>query len=227
MRRLTLPSLALLLAVAAPAAAQPGIGTCVMGETRGTTFGVEGLYGEGFTVYQWFDPATCGFCLASDGAIQVRTLEIQVFYGQPVPSTIDAVVTFLGWHGSAACPQPDESVVTLAPQAVRFDVPSTGQTLLFTLRAPILDSPLYLQPGFVRVAFARTATIKPISVGQISSPTCTSCRQYITWEAYGLVMADACQGGPLYPWVIRPRGDCIAVTATRSATWGRLKAFYK
>lgn len=224
MRRVAGHSLALLLA-AAPVAAQPGIGTCVMGETRGTTFGVGGLYGSGITVYQWFDPTTCGFCLVSDGAIQIRTLEIQVFYGTPVPSTIDAVVTFLGWKGSVECPVPDESVVTLAPQPVRFDLPSTGQTLLFTLRVPILGSPQYLQPGFVRVAFARAQPVVPISVGQIASPTCTSCRQYVTQDPYG--MADACTAVGNYPWVIRPRGDCVAVTGARSETWGRLKAFYR
>ena len=222
--------LALLLAIAAPAAAHPGIGTCVMGETRGSTGGLGGLYGQGITVYQWFDPAACGFCLVSNGAIQMRTLEIQVFNLVAVPSTIDAVVTFLGWKGSVDCPQPDESVATLPPQPVRFDIPPGGARQLFTLRVPILNSPSYLQPGFVRVEFTRTPTINnDVAVGQIVvSPTCTSCRQYVTQEFDGAVMVDPCSGFTgVYTWVIRPRGDCVAATATRSQTWGRVKAFYR
>ena len=129
--------LALLLAIAAPAAAQPGIGTCVMGETRGSTGGLGGLYGQGITVYQWFDPAACGFCLVSNGAIQMRTLEIQVFNLVAVPSTIDAVVTFLGWKGSVDCPQPDESVATLPPPARPVRHPARGGTA--TLHAPRAD----------------------------------------------------------------------------------------
>ena len=224
--RPALLTLLLTALVARSAAGQPGIGTCVMGETRATTFGNGGLYGTGVTVYQWFDPATCGFCLVSDGAIQMRTLEIQVFNVAPVPSTIDAVVTFLGWKGSVACPQPDESVVTLAPQPVRFDVPPRGLQELFTLRVPILDSPPDLQPGFVRVEFARTPAVN-IAVGQIASPTCTSCRQFVAQGPPGTAAVDACTGGVINPWVIRPRGDCVAVTAARSETWGRVKAIYR
>lgn len=222
----TIRTCLLLLALAAPAAAQPGIGTCVMGETRGTSFGSSGLYGTGVTVYQWFDPATCGFCLVSDGVIQMRTIEIQAFCWHPAPSTIVANVTFLGWKGSLACPEPDESVVTLAPQEVRFNVPSSGVTTLFTLRAPILGSPTFTQPGFVRLEFMRTATIvSDIAVGQIAPPTCTGCRQYVTMGAAG--KADACSGGGIYPWVVRPRGDCVAPVEARKASWGRLKTFYK
>ena len=65
--RRTLIATLLVAAFAATARAQPGIGTCVMGETRLATGGLNGLWTFGLRVYQWFDPATCGFCLAADG----------------------------------------------------------------------------------------------------------------------------------------------------------------
>src|SRR5215471_17018514 len=81
--------LAASLALAARGAvAQPGIGTCVMGETRNATFGQDGLYGLGITVYQWFDPTTCGFCLVSGGAIQLKTVEVQAFSSKPTDTTV-------------------------------------------------------------------------------------------------------------------------------------------
>jgi len=186
---------------ATEAAAQTGVGACVMGETRETTFGQNGLYGTGVTIYQWFDPATCGFCLVSGGVIQMRSIEIQAYTSRPAPALIVATATFLGWKGSASCPEPDESVVTLAPQEVRFTVPASAQQTHFTLEAPILGSPAYTQPGFVRLEF-------------------------MTMALNGAVKADACSGGAIYPWVVRPRGDCVAPVETRLATWGRLKQFY-
>ena len=212
---------------ATEAAAQTGVGACVMGETRETTFGQNGLYGTGVTIYQWFDPATCGFCLVSGGAIQMRSIEIQAYTSRPAPALIVATATFLGWKGSASCPEPDESVVTLAPQEVQFTVPASAQQTHFTLEAPILGSPAYTQPGFVRLEFMTTQTIATdVAVGQIAAPNCTSCRQYVTMALNGAVKVDACSGGAIYPWVVRPRGDCVAPVETRLATWGRLKQFY-
>src|SRR5439155_128263 len=128
--RRTLIATLLVAAFAATARAQPGTGTCVMGETRLATGGLNGLWTFGLRVYQWFDPATCGFCLAADGAIVLRTVEMDVFPAshQASPVEIPAVISVVGGHD---------------------------------------------------------------------------------------------------PFTIRPRGDCVAVTAARSTTWGRLKSIYR
>src|SRR5262249_13537771 len=105
-RRILLLLLSTLCALAARRAfGQPGLGTCGMGETRNATFGLQGQDGLGVTVYQWFDPGTCGFCLVSQGAIQLRTLEIDVFTtATGATDAIDATVSVVGWKGNPACP---------------------------------------------------------------------------------------------------------------------------
>jgi hypothetical protein len=227
------PTLLLAAAIAlaaSEAVAQPGIGTCIMGETRAVTYGQNGLYGLGITVYQWFDPTTCGFCLMSEGAIRLKTVEVQAFSSKPTDTMVGATVSILGWKGSLECPMPDESAVLLAPQPVTFDVPAmpvTTQVGTFTLRAPIIGSPLFAAPAFIKLEFTPAATTSADpALGQIVAGTCASCRQYITSMLQHAVMADACSGGSLYPWVLRARGDCEAATAAQKTTWGRLKLFY-
>lgn len=219
--------IALLLAlVARPAAAQPGIGTCVMGETRNATGGQNGLYGFSITIYQWFEPATCGFCLVSDGAIQLKTVEVQAYNSAPTSKFVGATVSVVGWRGSAECPEPDETVVLIPPQPATFLVPPLGPFEPYTLQAPISASPAFVSPAFLKLEFTPVPTTSTDpAFGQVVAP-CTSCRQYITSGLHGVVRADACSGGPIYPWVVRPRGDCVAATETRRSTWGRLKLFY-
>src|SRR5262249_61276507 len=88
-------------------------------------------------------------------------------------------------------------------------------------------TPPFVSPAFVRLQFAKVPiqATSP-SAGQIAALTCTSCRQYITSEFQQAVLADACTGGGIYPYVVRPRGDCVAPVAVGRTTWGRVKAFY-
>ena len=231
-----LPVLASLLApllalfVASPAASQPGIGGCVMGETRNSTFGQPGLYGQGITIYQWFEPADCALCVTFGGAIQLKTVELQVLRSISVDWTIHATVSVIGWTGSAACPEPDEAVVLLAPQPVSFAVPLSHQLATTEVRAAIPNSTPFREPAFIVIRFTPVLTTPvDVAVGQIAAPACTTCRQYVTSEMQGLVRADACSGGggALYPWVVRPRGDCLAATAVRADSWAGLKSFYR
>ena len=221
----------LVLLFAAPAASQIGSGNCAMGETREATFGQGGLYGTGITIYQWFEPSDCALCVTFGGAIQLKTVELQVLRSISINWSFDATVSVIGWTGSPACPEPDESVVLVAPQPVSFTIPLSHQLAAITLRAPIANSPPFVGPAFVVVEFAPvSAAPVNVSVGQIAAPTCTSCRQYVTSQLQGVVRADACSagGGALYPWVVRPRGDCVAApTAVRTSSWGRVKSFYR
>ena len=127
----------LVLLFASPAASQRGIGNCTMGETRNATFGQPGLYGQGITLYQWFEPRDCALCISFGGAIQLRTVEFQVFRSISLDWTIDATISVIGWTGSADCPEPDESVVLVAPQPVSLTVPHSNQLAVTTVRAPI------------------------------------------------------------------------------------------
>jgi hypothetical protein len=140
--------------LAAAAHAQAGIGTCVMGETGSASFGQYGLYHYGPLIYQWIDPATCGFCLVSDGAIVLRTVELEVFpaLGQTVPVSLPAVVSVVGWKGAPACPEPDDAAILLPARSVTFTVPpdAVGRALV---RVSIPDSPQFLQPAFLRLEF--------------------------------------------------------------------------
>lgn len=223
----TLPSFVLFAVIAAAVHAQPGIGTCEMGESRDATFGGSGLYGYGPLIYQWIDPTTCGFCLVSDGAIELRTVEIEAF-STIVPVTLVATVSVVGWKGSASCPFPDDAVVLIPPQRVTFTVPASLSGR-FALRAPIAGSPQFFRPAFLRLEFQPTGLPAPNqtpALGQISSLLCTSCRQYEDVR-YQPGLEDACSGGVYAPFVLRARGDCVAVTAARPESWGRVKAFYR
>lgn len=226
----TLPVLVLSAVLAAAAHAQPGIGTCVMGETRSATGGVDGLYHYGPLIYQWFDPTACGFCLVSEGAIVLRTVEIEVFqaFGQTVPVDIRASVSAVGWKGPPSCPEPDDAVILLPARSVTFTV--TPQPFgRFPVRVPIADSPQFLQPAFLRLELL-PIPMPPASeapaLGQNFSLTCTSCRQYQDVR-YQPGLHDACSGSVYAPFIVRARGDCVAVTATKSTSWGRVKAFYR
>jgi hypothetical protein len=226
----TLPVMLLSAVLAAAAHAQPGIGTCVMGETRGASVGEDGLYHYGPLIYQWIDPGTCGFCLVSEGAIVIRTVELDVFQAlhQTVPVDIQASVSVVGWKGTSACPEPDDAVILLPARSVTFTVTPVplGESLV---RVPIPDSPQFLQPAFLRLEFPPIpmppATEAP-ALGQTLTLPCTSCRQYQDVR-YLPGLHDACSGGSYYPFIVRARGDCVAVTAARSVSWGRVKAFYR
>jgi hypothetical protein len=226
----TLPAMMILSAVLAAAAhAQAGIGTCVMGETSSASFGQYGLYHYGPLIYQWIDPGTCGFCLVSDGAIVLRTVELEVFQalGQTVPVSLPAVVSVVGWKGTASCPEPDDAVVLLPPQSVTFVV--TPQLFgRFAVRADINSSPHFVQPAFLRLEFPAVPmppNDQAPALGQIAS-SCTSCRQYQDVR-YLPGLHDACSGGSYNPFIVRARGDCVAVTAAGTTSWGRVKAFYR
>src|SRR5436190_1550108 len=133
-------------------AGQPGIGTCVMGESREATGGTGGLHSFGQTTYQWIDPAGCGFCLASGGAIVIRTVELEVYaLASPEPTIVPAIVSVVGWSGSADCPVPDESVVILPAQDVTFLVPASTRESRLEVRAPIASNPQLLTPAFLKV----------------------------------------------------------------------------
>jgi hypothetical protein len=215
--------------LAAAAHAQAGIGTCVMGETGSASFGQYGLYHYGPLIYQWIDPATCGFCLVSDGAIVLRTVELEVFpaLGQTVPVSLPAVVSVVGWKGAPACPEPDDAAILLPARSVTFTVPpdAVGRALV---RVSIPDSPQFLQPAFLRLEFPSVPmppNDQAPALGQIVS-LCTSCRQYQDVR-YLPGLHDACSGGSYNPFIVRARGDCVAVTAARTTSWGRVKAFYR
>jgi len=215
---------------ARPAAGQPGIGTCVMGESRAASGGTVGLYSLGQTTYQWIDPAGCGFCLASEGAIVIRTVELEVFaLAAPEPTAIPAIVSVIGWSGSADCPVPDESVVILPPQEVTFLVPASTLEYRLDVRVPIASSPQLLTPAFLKVDLPRHTVVDPhVAIGEVVSLTCPTCRQYLTAAHHDYaVMADVCAAPVRYPYAVRARGDCVSVTATRTRTWGQLKSFYR
>jgi hypothetical protein len=87
---------------------------------------------------------------------------------------------------------------------------------------------MLVQPAFFKLEFSPVPPpLVDVAVGQVAELPCTSCRQYITSPSDGTVMADVCSGGPIYPWAVRPRGDCVAPVETRLTSWGRLKTFYK
>ena len=223
---------ALLLAItAAPAAAQVGIGTCVMGEARNATGGLLHELEFGLVIHQWMDPATCGFCLVSDGAIELRTIELEVFTAFHPSTSLDvpATVSVIGWKGSLACPIPDESVVIVPPRAITFVVPlPTFPTTRVEARAPFGPSPQFVSPAFLKVEFpvAPSGSI-PIAPGEVVSLTCgQNCRQYQTSALGARNLADACGDPILYPYTLRPRGDCVTVTSARRTTWSQLKLFY-
>src|SRR5438128_848723 len=91
--------IALSLALSAgPTVAQPGLGACVMGETRTAGSGYLHELEYGLVIHQWMDRATCGSC---DGVIMLRTVELQVLTANPAGSNpsmeIPATVSVLGW----------------------------------------------------------------------------------------------------------------------------------
>jgi hypothetical protein len=207
----------------------PGVGGCVMGETRAATFGVAGQYGLGVVVYQWMDPATCGFCIQF-GVIALRTVEIQAYVKESSgPSSIPAIVSVVGWKGSPACPEPDDAQLLLAPQNTAFQVPSVIPARWLDLRAPLTQGGAFTEPAFLRFEVPQTpATGGSAALGQISGQPCTSCRQYVSVPfIHGGALVDACSGGGVYPYVVRPRGDCDLATGASSTSWGRLKSFYR
>lgn len=225
-----LPRFALLsLLATSSAVAQSGIGTCVMGETRGATSGLGGELEYGLVVHQWMDPATCGFCLLSQGAIELRTVELDVFMFMTTPLEVPATVSVIGWTGSPECPVPDESAVLVPPRAVTFTVSPTGFGGHVLARAPFGPSPAFVSPAFLKLEFpvAPAGTI-PISLGRHVSLDCgTPCRQYQTSPLGYRNLADACGEPVHYPYVVRPRGDCVAVVSARRASWSGVKSFYR
>src|SRR5438093_3189056 len=207
---LALLLLALIARAATPAAAQPGIGGCVMGTASSGTGGQNGLYGFGLIVYQWFDPTTCGFCLSLGGAIELRTVEMRAYAGTDgVAVTIPAIVSVVGWKGSAACPEPDDAVVLLAPQNVAFQVPAGPLPLAIDIRVPVAQSPQFLSPAFLRLEILPTpTTFMSPALFEIVAPTCESCRPYVSSPIpTGGRLVDACSGGVVNPWALHPRGD--------------------
>jgi len=232
MRLATRVCLVLFLALAAsPAAAQVGIGNCTMGETRAGTGGLGNELEYGLVIYQWMDPATCGFCLWSDGAIELRTVEMEVFPIHLVaPIEVPATVSVIGWKGSPGCPVPDEANVIAPARAVTFVVPPDPPFGRATIRVPFGPGPTFTTPAFLKVDFPAAPTgSRSFAIAEVVSGDCPTCRQYQT-SALGLRnMTDACVVSPYginYPYTLRPRGDCVAVTANRRTTWGRVKLFY-
>lgn len=221
-----------LCAFAAPASGQIGIGTCVMEESRSGSSGNLHELEFGLIVHQWFDPTTCGFCIQSNGAIELRTVELDVYSEVTTSLEVPATVSVIGWTGSPDCPFPDETKVIAPPRAVTFIVPPKQALGPAQARAPFGPSPAFVSPAFLKVVFpvAPSGSL-PIAPFKAVRPGCgTPCRQYQT-SAFGFRnMTDACvphDGGIIeYPYALRPRGDCVAITAIRPATWGRLKAFY-
>jgi len=232
MRRIlhTLLLIAIVCVAAPRASAQVGIGTCVMGETRGATFGINGLYGPGLVVYQWLDPTTCGFCFQAGGLIELRTVEIQAFVGESATgTTIPAIVSVVGSKGGPACPEPDDAVVRVAPQNVAFQMPMLTTPRLVEIRAALAPTSQLTAPAFLRFEVPPTpANNFSAALGQIAALTCTSCRQYVSSPLFtGGALVDACSGAGVYPFVVRARGDCVAATAARTTSWGQLKSFYR
>ncbi len=94
---------------------------------------------------------------------------------------------------------------------------------------PIAGSPQFLLPAFLELVIPPAPVADPSqspALGEVVALTCPSCRQY---QDRGILpgLADACSGGGHYPFTVRPRGDCVAVTPVRSTSWGRVKAFYR
>lgn len=227
--RLLLRFALLSLLAAAPTLAQPGIGTCVMGEARNATGGTATALEFGLVVHQWMDPATCGFCLVSNGAIELRTVELDVFTSLTTSLEVAATVSVIGWKGSPECPVPDEAVVLVPPRAVTFIVPPTGSSSRVQARALFGPSPAFVSPAFLKVEFpvAPSGTI-PIAPGQVVSVGCgPACRQYQTSTLGDKNLSDACGVPVLYPYALRPRGDCVALVAARRASWSGVKSFYR
>lgn len=233
MRRIP-PTLLLLASIltgaAPPARAQVGIGTCPMGQAGNSTGGVNGQYGPGLLVYQWFDPTACGFCFQAGGVIELRTVEIQAFVGEAAGgSKIPAIVSVVGWKGSPGCPEPDDAQVLMAPQNVIFQMPVVNTPRLFEIGVALAPTRQFTQPAFLRVEIPPTpANNFSAALGQIVAPTCTICRQYVSSPLLtGGTFVDACSGAGVYPYVMRVRGDCAVPTATERTSWGQLKSFYR
>ena len=224
--------LALSLALTAgPAAAQPGLGACMMGETRTARGGYYELE-YGLVIHQWIDRATCGSC---DGVMMLRTVELQVWLPPQTPSIeIPATVSVIGWKGSPECPVPDESVVIVPPRAITFVVPSPKAFPWFA-RAPLSPNPQFESAGFLKVEFpvAPSGSI-PVVPERVYSLDCPQCRQYQTSAFQHRNMHDACDNtdapvnGSTSPYALRARGDCVfGVTASRRTSWGEVKSFYR
>src|SRR5436190_6368183 len=183
MHSLTRIFLALSLSLAAgPAAAQPGLGACMMGETR-TARGGYFEFENGLVIHQWIDRATCGSC---DGVIMLRTVELQVLPALPPPNPsieILATVSVIGWKGSPECPVPDESVVIVPPRAMTFVVPPWDGLSPFPgfARAPFSPNPSSESAGFLKVEFpvAPSGSI-PVAPERVGTLDCPQCRQYQT-----------------------------------------------
>ena len=220
----------LFLFVAAPSLAQPGIGTCVMGETRSATSGLQSELEFGLVLHQWMDPTTCGFCLVGDGAIELRTVELEVFTPLTTSLAVPATVSVLGWKGSLECPFPDETVVLALPRAVTFTVPPMPSGGRVLARAVFGPSPMFTSPAFLKVEFpVAPAGSQPIAPGVHVSLDCgPTCRQYQTSALGSRNMVVACGGDPTrYPYTLRPRGECVAAVAARRTSWGAVKSFYR
>ena len=225
--------LALSLALTAePAAAQPGLGACMMGETRTARGGYYELE-YGLVIHQWIDRATCGSC---DGVMMLRTVELQVWLPPTSPSIeIPATVSVIGWKGNPECPVPDESVVIVPPRAITFVVPSPTRFPEFA-RAPLSPNPQFESAGFLKVEFpvAPSGSIPVVPERIFSSLDCPPCRQYQTSAFQHRNMHDACDNtdapvnGSTGPYALRARGDCLfGVTASRRTSWGEVKSFYR
>jgi hypothetical protein len=229
--------LALSLALAAgPAAAQPGLGACMMGETRTARGGYYELE-YGLVIHQWIDRATCGSC---DGVMMLRTVELQVFQVPPPPPTpsieIPATVSVIGWKGSPECPVPDESVVIVPPRALTFVVPPRAGPTPFPYfaRATFSPNPQFESAGFLKVEFpvAPSGSI-PVVPERVITLDCPQCRQYQTSAFQHRNLHDACDNtdapvnGTTAPYALRARGDCVWVTPSRRTSWGEVKSFYR
>jgi hypothetical protein len=225
--------LALALALAAgPAASQPGLGACMMGETRTARGGYYELE-KGLVIHQWIDRATCGSC---DGVMMLRTVEFQVLRELPTPTQsieIPATVSVIGWKGSAECPVPDESVVIVPPRAITFVVPYPTGFPEFA-RAPLSPNAQFESTGFLKVEFpvAPSGSI-PVVPERVGILDCPQCRQYQTSTFQHRNLHDACDNtdaavnGSTSPYALRARGDCVWVTPSRRTSWGEVKSFYR
>jgi hypothetical protein len=135
----------------------------------------------------------------------------------------------VGWKGSPACPIPDEAVVLVPPRAVTFIVPPKIPGGRVLARAPFGPSPTFASPAFLKLEFAVAPSGSlPIALGETVSLACgPPCRQYQTSSLGSRNLADACGASVLYPYVVRPRGDCVAAVAGQRTSWGELKSFYR
>lgn len=224
-----------LVLTAGPAAAQPGLGACMMGETR-TAKGGYFEFEYGLVIHQWIDRATCGSC---DGVMTLRTVELQVLRELPPPTPsfeIPATVSVIGWKGSPECPVPDESVVIVPPRAITFVVPSQANPTSYTefARAPLSPNPQFESVGFLKVEFpvAPSGSI-PVVPERVGILDCPQCRQYQTSAFQHRNMHDACDqtdapvNGSTSPYALRARADCVWVTPSRRTSWGEVKSFYR